>query len=86
MKTSAFLLPALSNISHAHTIAQHVSVNGNDNGQLVGIRSPSLDNPISAVINVQYLSIRISTFNNCRPVPITYYRPSGVVDSGNYES
>ena len=62
MKTSAFLLPAISNISHAHTIAQRVSVNGNDNGQLVGIRSPSSDNPISAVINIQYLSIRISTF------------------------
>ena len=51
MKTSAFLLLAISGISHAHTMAQRVSVNDNDNGQLVGICSPSLDNPINAVIN-----------------------------------
>lgn len=51
MKTSAFLLLAISGISHAHTMAQRVSVNDNDNGQLVGIRSPSSNNPIGAVIN-----------------------------------
>lgn len=39
-------LPALSS---AHTIAQRVRVNGNDNGQLVGIRVPNSNNPITNV-------------------------------------
>ena len=49
MKPSVFLLLAISSISYAHTIAQRVSVNGDENGQLVGIRSPSSDNPIMNV-------------------------------------
>ncbi|KAF2814422.1 uncharacterized protein BDZ99DRAFT_473485 [Mytilinidion resinicola] len=36
-------------VATAHTIAQRVSVNGNDFGQLVGIRSPDSDNPIQDV-------------------------------------
>ncbi|OCL05159.1 lytic polysaccharide monooxygenase [Glonium stellatum] len=58
MKTSGFLLLAISAISRAHTIAQRVSVNGNDNGQLVGIRSPSSDYPI---MNVNDANIACNT-------------------------
>ncbi|KAF2267678.1 glycoside hydrolase family 61 protein-like protein [Lojkania enalia] len=41
-----FLLPVLSS---AHCVAQRVRVNGQDNGQLVGIRTPNSNNPIQNV-------------------------------------
>ncbi|KAF2198168.1 glycoside hydrolase family 61 protein-like protein [Delitschia confertaspora ATCC 74209] len=40
------ILPLLSS---AHCIAQRVRVNGQDNGELVGIRSPNSNNPIQNV-------------------------------------
>lgn len=43
------VLPALSS---AHTIAQRVRVNGQDNGELVGIRVPTSNNPIYNVNDI----------------------------------
>ncbi|KAF2252649.1 lytic polysaccharide monooxygenase [Trematosphaeria pertusa] len=40
------LLPALTS---AHCVAQRVRVNGQDNGELVGIRTPTSNNPIQNV-------------------------------------
>lgn len=45
------LLPAFSS---AHCIAQRVRVNGQDNGQLVGIRSPNSNNPIQNVNDANF--------------------------------
>ncbi|KAF2500549.1 glycoside hydrolase [Lophium mytilinum] len=49
MKLTITALLSLPLLATAHTIAQRVSVNGNDFGQLVGIRSPDSDNPIQDV-------------------------------------
>lgn len=49
MKISAAVLALLPALSSAHTIAQRVRVNGQDNGQLVGIRVPNSNNPIQNV-------------------------------------
>lgn len=46
MKTvSALLFSALAATGYAHTIFQKVSVNGVDQGELVGVRAPSTNNP-----------------------------------------
>jgi lytic cellulose monooxygenase (C1-hydroxylating) len=45
------LLPLLSS---AHCIAQRVRVNGQDYGQLVGIRSPNSNNPIQNVNDANF--------------------------------
>jgi cellulase len=45
------LLPLLSS---AHCVAQRVRVNGQDNGQLVGIRTPNSNNPIQNVNDANF--------------------------------
>jgi len=49
MKLSAAVVTVLPVLASAHAIAQRVRVNGNDNGELVGIRSPTSNNPIQNV-------------------------------------
>ena len=46
MKLFTAFVACLPALSSAHTIAQNVRVNGNDNGMLVGIRVPNSNNPI----------------------------------------
>ncbi|KAJ4365582.1 hypothetical protein N0V83_008202 [Neocucurbitaria cava] len=46
MKFFTAVVAALPALSSAHTIAQRVRVNGQDNGELVGIRVPTSNNPI----------------------------------------
>jgi cellulase len=46
MKTSAIAALAFGLLADAHTIFQKVSVNGNDQGSLVGLRAPSNNNPV----------------------------------------
>jgi lytic cellulose monooxygenase (C1-hydroxylating) len=47
MKYSILALLALSALGQAHTIAQRVKIGGVDQGQLVGIRAPNSNNPIT---------------------------------------
>jgi len=50
MKVAAFaVLSCLTALSSAHCVAQRVRVNGQDHGQLVGIRTPNSNNPIQNV-------------------------------------
>ncbi|KAF2838483.1 lytic polysaccharide monooxygenase [Patellaria atrata CBS 101060] len=49
MKYSIFATLALAALGQAHCIAQRISVNGQDQGQLNGIRVPSSNNPIQNV-------------------------------------
>jgi len=46
MKLSIFTALALSLSAEAHTIFQKVSINGVDQGSLVGLRAPNNDNPV----------------------------------------
>ncbi|KAF2129794.1 lytic polysaccharide monooxygenase [Dothidotthia symphoricarpi CBS 119687] len=49
MKLLTTLIAVLPALSSAHSIAQRVRVNGLDNGELVGIRVPTSNNPILSV-------------------------------------
>ncbi|CAO2656083.1 Nn.00g048860.m01.CDS01 [Neocucurbitaria sp. VM-36] len=49
MRFFTAVVAALPALSSAHTIAQRVRVNGQDNGELVGIRVPTSNNPITNV-------------------------------------
>ena len=49
MKLSAAVVAFLPVLTSAHAIAQRVRVNGNDNGELVGIRSTTSNYPIENV-------------------------------------
>ncbi|KAF2176419.1 lytic polysaccharide monooxygenase [Zopfia rhizophila CBS 207.26] len=46
---AAAVLSILPVLTSAHCVAQRVRVNGQDNGQLVGIRTPNSNNPIQNV-------------------------------------
>lgn len=49
MKFFTTVVACLPALASAHTIAQRVRVNGQDNGELVGIRVPTSNNPIQNV-------------------------------------
>jgi cellulase len=49
MKFSLPLAALAATSASAHTIFQRVSVNGVDQGQLVGVRAPASDNPVQNV-------------------------------------
>ncbi|KAF4545678.1 Glycoside hydrolase family 61 [Lasiodiplodia theobromae] len=49
MKLSAFLPTALAAAANAHAIFQRVSVNGQDQGLMTGVRTPTSNNPIQDV-------------------------------------
>ncbi|PPR05228.1 hypothetical protein CVT24_010334 [Panaeolus cyanescens] len=49
MKLSVLVGLALTSVAYGHTIFQKVSVNGQDQGQLKGVRAPSSNNPIQNI-------------------------------------
>ncbi|OJD38082.1 endoglucanase ii [Diplodia corticola] len=49
MKLSTFLPGALAAVANAHAIFQRVSVNGQDQGLMTGVRTPTSNNPIQNV-------------------------------------
>ncbi|CAI4218434.1 unnamed protein product [Parascedosporium putredinis] len=51
MKFSAVLALGYASLASCHTIFQKVSVNGQDKGQLVGLRAPDQDYPTQDVNN-----------------------------------
>jgi len=58
MKFSIFASLTLAALGNAHCIAQKISVDGADQGSLVGIRSPAVNNPL---LNVNDGSIACNT-------------------------